>query len=118
MALYEYLCGSCGKLTEVIQSHRDKPLKICPHCGAKALKKQFSAPAIQFKGSGFYITDYGANRGAGGAKEKSESSSAESAKSESGKSETGKSESKEKTGSPEKPAEKEKKKESRKKSED
>ena len=57
MPIYEYLCGSCKKKTEVIQGMNDPRLKVCPHCAGK-LTKAFSAPAIQFKGSGFYITDY------------------------------------------------------------
>jgi putative FmdB family regulatory protein len=57
MPIYEYDCESCGKRTEVLQGFKDKPPKECPHCGGK-LKKAFSAPAIQFKGSGWYITDY------------------------------------------------------------
>jgi putative FmdB family regulatory protein len=57
MPIYEYVCDSCARKTEVIQQVNEKPLKICPHCGGK-VKKAFSAPAIQFKGSGFYITDY------------------------------------------------------------
>ena len=63
MPLYEYRCGKCGKLTEVIQSFSEKPLRICPHCGARALKKLMSAPAIQFKGSGWYVTDYAGKSG-------------------------------------------------------
>jgi len=63
MPLYEYRCGKCGKETEVIQSFSEKPLRICPHCGARALKKLMSAPAIQFKGSGWYVTDYGGKKG-------------------------------------------------------
>ena len=57
MPLYEYVCQSCGRKTEVLQKVGEKPLKICPHCGGK-LKKAVSAPAIQFKGSGWYVTDY------------------------------------------------------------
>jgi putative FmdB family regulatory protein len=57
MPIYEYVCQSCGKKTEVLQRINERPLKICPHCGGK-LKKAFSAPAIQFKGSGWYVTDY------------------------------------------------------------
>ncbi len=82
MPLYEYLCGSCGKRTEVIQSFREKPLKICPHCGKKTLKKLLSAPAIQFKGSGWYVTDYAGKKGGGGAKEKTESESSKTEKKE------------------------------------
>ena len=57
MPIYEYDCARCGKKTEVIQRVGERPLKVCPHCGGK-LKKAFSAPAIQFKGSGWYVTDY------------------------------------------------------------
>ena len=57
MPIYEYECQKCGKRTEAIQRIGEKPLKICPHCGGK-LKKLASAPAIQFKGSGWYVTDY------------------------------------------------------------
>jgi putative FmdB family regulatory protein len=57
MPIYEYVCNRCGKKTEAIQRMGESPLKVCPHCGGK-LKKAFSAPAIQFKGSGWYVTDY------------------------------------------------------------
>jgi len=57
MPIYEYVCNRCGKKTEAIQRVGERPLKVCPHCGGK-LKKAFSAPAIQFKGSGWYVTDY------------------------------------------------------------
>lgn len=82
MPIYEYVCQSCGKKTEVLQGFKDKPLKICPHCGGK-LKKAISAPAIQFKGSGWYVTDYA--RGGGGKKEGKKSSSSDSGDSESKK---------------------------------
>lgn len=57
MPLYEYLCGSCGHRFERIQKFSDAPLTECPSCGG-AVEKQLSSPAIQFKGSGWYITDY------------------------------------------------------------
>jgi putative FmdB family regulatory protein len=57
MPIYEYVCGKCGKKTEVIQRVGETPIKVCPHCGGR-LKKAISAPAIQFKGSGWYVTDY------------------------------------------------------------
>ncbi|HVT43672.1 MAG TPA: FmdB family zinc ribbon protein [Thermoanaerobaculia bacterium] len=57
MPLYEYECRSCGKRTEHIQKFSDPLLTSCPHCSGE-LRKLFSSPAIQFKGSGFYITDY------------------------------------------------------------
>src|ERR1039457_2242747 len=58
MALYEYQCAACHRRTEVIQRFSDPPPTICPHCGG-VLKKLLSSPAVQFKGSGFYATDYG-----------------------------------------------------------
>jgi putative FmdB family regulatory protein len=57
MPIYEYQCQKCERRTEAIQRIGERPLKICPHCGGK-LKKLASAPAIQFKGSGWYVTDY------------------------------------------------------------
>ena len=57
MPLYEYLCDACGRRFEVIRKFSDMPLEECPHCGG-TVHKLFSSPAIQFKGSGFYITDY------------------------------------------------------------
>jgi putative FmdB family regulatory protein len=57
MPIYEYECQKCERRTEAIQRVGEKPLKICLHCGGK-LKKLASAPAIQFKGSGWYVTDY------------------------------------------------------------
>jgi putative FmdB family regulatory protein len=58
MALYEFQCATCDRRTEVIQRFSDPPPTICPYCGG-ALKKLLSSPAVQFKGSGFYATDYG-----------------------------------------------------------
>ena len=58
MALYEYQCRKCQKKTEVIQRFSDPPPTKCPHCGG-VLEKLLSTPAFQFKGSGFYATDYG-----------------------------------------------------------
>lgn len=57
MPLYEYECSRCGRF-EKIQKFADKPLKVCPTCGGKKVQRLLSAPAIQFKGSGWYITDY------------------------------------------------------------
>jgi putative FmdB family regulatory protein len=57
MPLYEYLCDDCGRRFELIRKFSDPPLEKCPHCGG-TVRKLFSSPAIQFKGSGFYITDY------------------------------------------------------------
>jgi putative FmdB family regulatory protein len=58
MPLYEYECTACAHRFEVIQKYSDAPIDICPKCGG-AVSKLFSSPAIQFKGSGFYLTDYG-----------------------------------------------------------
>jgi putative FmdB family regulatory protein len=77
MPLYEYQCQECAEKLEAIQKLSEDPYTICPHCGG-ALKKLISSPAIQFKGSGFYITDY-AKSGS-----KGESGSSSSSKSESG----------------------------------
>mgnify|MGYP001822295239 CR=1 FL=1 len=57
MPLYEYKCTQCGSVVESIQKVSDAPLKACSQCGGP-LRKLVSSPAIQFKGSGFYITDY------------------------------------------------------------
>jgi putative FmdB family regulatory protein len=62
MPLYEYACEACGRRTEALQRHSDPPLSVCPHCGGK-LKKLVSAPAFQFKGSGWYVTDYARKSG-------------------------------------------------------
>lgn len=68
MPLYEYQCQECGESLEAIQKFSDPPYAICPQCGG-ALKKLVSAPAIQFKGSGFYINDYAkGNSGASSSK--------------------------------------------------
>jgi putative FmdB family regulatory protein len=55
--LYEYRCESCGDRVELIQKFSDPPLTECQRCHGK-LTKVITAPALQFKGSGFYITDY------------------------------------------------------------
>ena len=57
MPLYEYECDTCQHRFEVIQKYSDAPIDTCPKCGGP-VHKLFSSPAIQFKGSGWYITDY------------------------------------------------------------
>jgi putative FmdB family regulatory protein len=57
MPLYEYECDACGRRFERIQKFSDPPVATCPACGG-AVKRLVSSPAIQFKGSGWYITDY------------------------------------------------------------
>ena len=78
MPLYEYECESCSHRFEVIQKFSDAPISVCPKCGGP-VQKLLSSPAIQFKGSGFYLTDYG--RGTGS---KSESANTKAGKAESG----------------------------------
>jgi putative FmdB family regulatory protein len=63
MPLYEYQCDACGERFERIQKFSDPPVEKCPTCGGK-VRKLLSSPAIQFKGSGWYITDY-AKKGGG-----------------------------------------------------
>lgn len=58
MPLYEYQCDACSHRFERIQKFSDPPVDACPQCGG-TVRKLMSSPAIQFKGSGFYITDYG-----------------------------------------------------------
>ena len=71
MPLYEYECDACGRRFERIQKFSDPPISVCPTCGG-AVRKLFSSPAIQFKGSGFYITDYAkSGSGSEGSKDKS-----------------------------------------------
>jgi putative FmdB family regulatory protein len=57
MPIYEYTCSKCGKRIEVIQKMSDKPLKTHAGCGGK-LTKEISASGFQFKGTGWYVTDY------------------------------------------------------------
>ena len=57
MPLYEYQCAKCGKRTEKIESVSGPHLKRCPLCGGR-VERMVTAPAIQFKGSGWYVTDY------------------------------------------------------------
>jgi putative FmdB family regulatory protein len=76
MPLYEYECQACAHRFEVIQKFSDAPPAECPRCGGP-VEKLLSSPAIQFKGSGFYLTDYG--RGG-----KSDTAPGQGARSESG----------------------------------
>jgi putative FmdB family regulatory protein len=57
MPLYEYKCTKCGSVFEVLQKVNDPPLKKCVHCQG-SVKKLISPSALQFKGSGWYVTDY------------------------------------------------------------
>jgi putative FmdB family regulatory protein len=91
LPLYEYLCPKCGRF-ELIRKFSDATVTECPTCGSE-VQKLLSAPAIQFKGTGWYITDYARKDGKSGTGESSKGPSGKSdgAKSEGGKSEGGKS---------------------------
>jgi putative FmdB family regulatory protein len=86
MPLYEYLCDACGHRFEVIQKFSDARVEACPKCGG-AVQKQVSSPAFQFKGSGWYVTDYAKKSGSAGGK--SESSASSESKDSSSASESG-----------------------------
>jgi putative FmdB family regulatory protein len=97
LPLYEYQCDRCGRF-EVIQKFSDKPLKVCKKCGGP-VQRLLSAPAIQFKGTGWYVTDYArksGGEGSGGQESKdkapSASGTASDASAASGKSATAKDE--------------------------
>ena len=77
MPLYEYQCTKCKHRFEKIQKFSDPDVKKCPECGAK-VEKLLSAPAVQFKGSGWYVTDYANKSGASGKSNSSESDSSSS----------------------------------------
>jgi putative FmdB family regulatory protein len=69
MPLYEYQCESCGERFEVIQKFSDPPPDVCTKCGKGPVVRQLSSPAIQFKGTGWYITDYAQKGKSGGSSE-------------------------------------------------
>jgi len=73
MPLYEYECKKCGHRFERIQRFSDPMVKKCPECGGK-VEQMISAPAVQFKGSGWYVTDY-AKKTSGASKSESKSDS-------------------------------------------
>jgi putative FmdB family regulatory protein len=78
MPIYEYECRKCGRRTETLQNLSAPPLTTCEVCGGE-LKKLISSPAFQFKGSGWYATDY-ARQGAGGESSKKEETGGTDAK--------------------------------------
>ncbi len=87
MPLYEYQCVSCGDRAEILQKFSDPPYSHCEKCGGD-MKKLQSSPAIQFKGSGFYKTDYAsASSSKPAASSSSESSSSSTSSSTETKSE-------------------------------
>ena len=97
MPLYEYKCENCGEQFEAMQKFSDAPLTVHEKCGGP-VQRLISAPALQFKGSGWYITDYarkGSSGGEGGSKSSSDSPASTSPESsgDSKKTETKKTES-------------------------
>lgn len=107
MPLYEYECDACGQHFELIRRYADPAVDVCTVCGKGPVRRLISSPAIQFKGSGWYITDYARKAksetpGGKGADGKSESSSDAKSDSEA-KSDAGKSDGA-KSDAPAKPA--------------
>jgi putative FmdB family regulatory protein len=74
--LYEYQCAKCGHEFEKIESFSASPTKKCPKCGGKA-ERQISQSAVQFKGSGWYVTDYAKSSAAGDGDKKEKPAAAE-----------------------------------------
>jgi putative FmdB family regulatory protein len=89
MPLYEYECESCCHRFEKIQKFSDPPADVCPSCGKGPVRKLLSSPAIQFKGSGWYITDYARKGGDTNSPDKKDSAAKASADSGSGKTSEG-----------------------------
>lgn len=91
MPLYEYRCEACSHPFEVIQKFSDAPINTCPKCGAGPIVKLLSSPAIQFKGSGFYINDYARKDSGKKDSDNKESGSKDSGSKDSGSKDSGKS---------------------------
>jgi putative FmdB family regulatory protein len=83
MPLYEYECDACHQRFEKIQKFSDPPIDVCAKCGKGPVRKLLSSPAIQFKGSGWYITDYARKSGTDAGKSSSSDSSRSSSTSSS-----------------------------------
>lgn len=77
MPLYEYRCLKCKKHVDKIEKMNGPHLKKCPHCGGK-VEAVLTAPAIQFKGSGWYVTDYGRKTSGGDSPKTDKTEKAES----------------------------------------
>jgi len=80
MPLYEYQCGACHARFELIRKFSDPPVEVCPECGKGPVEKLVSSPAFQFKGTGWYVTDYSRKGEAG---KKGEPAAKDGAKSDS-----------------------------------
>jgi putative FmdB family regulatory protein len=99
MPMYEYQCAACGHRFERIRKFSDPPIDECPNCGERKVQKLLSSPAIQFKGTGWYITDY-ARAGKSDPNQKADKKAAkQEAKAESGSSSESSSSSESKTSS-------------------
>lgn len=81
MPIYEYKCADCGTHLEKMQKVSDEPLKVCEKCGGK-LEKQWSRSGFQFKGEGWYVTDYAAKKSDKAEKTEKNSGDKETAKTE------------------------------------
>jgi putative FmdB family regulatory protein len=92
LPLYEYRCPQCGARFEKIQKFSDPPIKTCEICGGR-LEQVLSSPAIQFKGSGWYITDY-ARKASGETSSKTDGASSDKTESKPTKTESKPAESK------------------------
>jgi putative FmdB family regulatory protein len=79
MPIYEYECEKCGHRFEKIQKFSDPPLEVCEKCGGSVHKMQ-SAPAFQFKGTGWYVTDYAKSGKTGSDEKKAETEKPDAAK--------------------------------------
>jgi putative FmdB family regulatory protein len=89
MPLYEYKCDNCGNLFEAVQKFADPYLTVHEACGGGPVHRLISVPSLQFKGTGFYITDYAKGSGpgsAGNAPHKKSESGGSDSKSDSGSS--------------------------------
>ncbi|MDE2689079.1 MAG: zinc ribbon domain-containing protein [Acidobacteriota bacterium] len=104
MPLYEYQCTECEATLEAIQAFSAPPLEECPECGRSSLKKLLSAPAFQFKGSGWYVNDYARKDNGNGEKSNGDATNGKPATSEAssdqGKKSSGSTSSKSETSSP------------------
>ena len=80
MPLYDYQCDACGHRFEEIRKFSDPPIEKCPSCGAHAVRKLVSSPAFQFKGTGWYVTDYAKKSEGKPGKEKDKDKDAPAAK--------------------------------------
>ena len=78
MPIYEYACRKCKAHTEILQKITDKPLTKCRKCGGR-LEKQWSPTSFQFKGTGWYVTDYAGKKSDAGEEKKGTGSAAEPA---------------------------------------